>query len=400
MLGAVGIDVEEVSQLDLDPEVFDQDGLDHVAAEAVGDAVGDAGAEPEGAEPHGAPDPEGTGIDVEPGPRALRWRVPAAIVTAGVVAIVAAWWTFASGGGGPAPLSAAQWRQAAKAAGIAGSSVLSANPRADVTPIAPPVVSTSPPTVATPAPTSPAPSSTSKGTSPAASASASPPATALTAPAVAGIGGAAVPAEVAQVAYQIIAAVNRQSNGRLVVPATDQNVALLAQWMANEGGLWADNPLNTSLDAGRYPHQFTSDGEDTGIPIFPSMAAGVDATAKTLLSGPAYRRILLALTTGKASCPAFAADVIHSPWASSHYHYNTAAFCGASPGAALNTGTRGGGHRGVGHGAGHGAGHGTGHGNGQGKGTGKGAGKGSGARQGGHKPAGHAGTAHPTTTAP
>ncbi len=72
--------------------------------------------------------------------------------------------------------------------------------------------------------------------------------------------------------------------------ATADNIALVARWIDNEGGLWADNPLNTSAGSGSYPHQYTSGGQDTGIPVFPTMATGVEAAVTTLLSNQAYAR--------------------------------------------------------------------------------------------------------------
>ncbi len=134
-------------------------------------------------------------------------------------------------------------------------------------------------------------------------------------------------ASAARVAAELIAAVDSQSGGKYKIPATPDNVALLERWMANEGGLWADNPLNTSLHAASYPHQFTSGGENTGIPIFPTMTAGVDATAQTLLGSSVYARILATLRSGTSSCTAFATAVIHTPWASSHYGYSPSGFC-------------------------------------------------------------------------
>ena len=131
----------------------------------------------------------------------------------------------------------------------------------------------------------------------------------------------------AGVARALIAAINSLSGGRYKIPATADNVTLLERWMANEGGLWADNPLNTSLDSSQYPHQITSGGQNTGIPIFPTMAAGVQATAKTLLDNGVYSHILTELRSGSASCVAFATAVIHSPWAASHYGYDPARFC-------------------------------------------------------------------------
>ncbi|MGA2520022.1 MAG: hypothetical protein ABSG81_04295 [Acidimicrobiales bacterium] len=112
------------------------------------------------------------------------------------------------------------------------------------------------------------------------------------------------------------------------MPSTADNITLLARWIANEGGLWADNPLNTSLDAGEYPHEHTSTGEDTGDPIFPTMSVGLAANATTLLTNPAYGRIVGLLRSGHPTCLSFARAVIRSPWASSHYEHDTARFCG------------------------------------------------------------------------
>jgi hypothetical protein len=108
---------------------------------------------------------------------------------------------------------------------------------------------------------------------------------------------------------------------------TSDNIVLLGRWMANEGGLWADNPLNTSLDSASYPHQYTASGQNTGIPIFPSLSAGVAATAMTLLGNPKYGRILKVLSSGEATCIAFARTVIQSPWASGHYDHDPSGFC-------------------------------------------------------------------------
>jgi len=140
------------------------------------------------------------------------------------------------------------------------------------------------------------------------------------------------PTTEAQVAQDLIAAVDAQSNGVYTIAATADNLSLIESWMANEGGLWADNPLNTSLGTGRYPHQITSGGQDTGIPIFPDIVVGIDATAKTLLSNGAYATILAVLDRGDAPCGAFASAVIDSPWASSHYGHDPARFCGSTAG--------------------------------------------------------------------
>jgi hypothetical protein len=129
----------------------------------------------------------------------------------------------------------------------------------------------------------------------------------------------------AQVARSLISAIGQRSKLRL--PASADNIALLARWIDNEGGLWADNPLNTSAGSASYPHQFTAGGQDTGIPIFPTMATGVEAATATLLSNHAYARILRVLRSGSAPCAAFAAAVIRSPWASGHYDHDRSGFC-------------------------------------------------------------------------
>ncbi|HMK63008.1 MAG TPA: hypothetical protein VK386_05255 [Acidimicrobiales bacterium] len=145
-----------------------------------------------------------------------------------------------------------------------------------------------------------------------------------------------VPAEVTMTARGIILAIDQKAAGRFSIPVTVDNIELLATWMAAEGGMWADNPLNTDLDAGRYPHQFTSGGVDTGTPIYPSLEVGIEATASTLLGNPAYAHILDVLQAGSASCSSFATAVIKSPWAASHYGYDPAGFCGSSPAGLLS----------------------------------------------------------------
>lgn len=135
------------------------------------------------------------------------------------------------------------------------------------------------------------------------------------------------PPGAAGVAAALIVAVNRQSGGRESIPVTPENVVLIDRWMANEGGLWADNPLNTSHSASGRPHQYTAGGQDTGIPIFSSMSVGVEANAATLLGNPRYARILRVLSSGSASCITFADAVIRSPWASGHYDHDPSGFC-------------------------------------------------------------------------
>jgi hypothetical protein len=141
------------------------------------------------------------------------------------------------------------------------------------------------------------------------------------------------PSTEAQVAQDIMIAIDGQSKGAYDIVASPANVTLLQSWMANEGGLWADNPLNTSLDAGRYPHQFTSGGSDTGIPIYPDIQIGIAATATTLLMNRAYASILAVLDQNTGDCASFARAVIDSPWAASHYGQDPARFCGPSAGS-------------------------------------------------------------------
>lgn len=131
----------------------------------------------------------------------------------------------------------------------------------------------------------------------------------------------------AQFAQELVDAVDSRSGGRYDIPASSANIALIEEWMAHEGGLWANNPLNTSLDAAEYPHEITSSGEDTGIPIYPSLQVGVENTAATLLGNPAYAPILSALENGGGSCMVFASAVVESPWAASHYGWDAGGFC-------------------------------------------------------------------------
>jgi len=133
----------------------------------------------------------------------------------------------------------------------------------------------------------------------------------------------------AQFAQELIDAVDSRATGQYNIPDSSANVALIETWMAHEGGLWANNPLNTSLDAGAYPHEITSSGEDTGIPIYPNLQVGVANTASTLLGNPAYAPILSALANGSGSCMAFASAVVGSPWAASHYGWDPGSFCPA-----------------------------------------------------------------------
>lgn len=158
--------------------------------------------------------------------------------------------------------------------------------------------------------------------------------------------------QVAQIAASIITSVDRLSGGRYKIPANSHNIALMESWMANEGGLWANNPLNSDLYASKYSHQFNG-SQDTGTPIYPSMTVGIQAAAETLLGNPAYTSILAALSSGSVNCVTFADAVIDSPWAASHYEYDPARFCsGDVPTLQLPAGQG----RGHGHDRGHGIG--------------------------------------------
>jgi hypothetical protein len=141
------------------------------------------------------------------------------------------------------------------------------------------------------------------------------------------------PVTESQVATDLIAAIDARSDAHYSIRPTPDNLSLLETWMDNEGGLWADNPLNTSLDAARYPHQVTTAGQNTGIPVFPTIKIGIDATATTLLSNHDYVGILWVLSEGSASCPTFARAVMATPWAASHYGGNPAHFCGSTGGS-------------------------------------------------------------------
>lgn len=80
---------------------------------------------------------------------------------------------------------------------------------------------------------------------------------------------------------------------RLGAPASDTNVEFLASWMAREGTSAQFNPLATTL---RVPGSTALGGNPAGVQNYPDFAAGVDATARTLLSG--YPRIVADLIRG------------------------------------------------------------------------------------------------------
>ena len=79
----------------------------------------------------------------------------------------------------------------------------------------------------------------------------------------------------------------------LKAPATAANLSSLTNWFGHEGGGGANNPLNTTL------HTTGSTGSinSAGVQNYSSPAAGVTATAKTLLGG-GYNAIVAALRAG------------------------------------------------------------------------------------------------------
>lgn len=256
--------------------------------------------------------------------------VPTAVAAVAVVLALMVWWIVPGGAPRTPAVSGLGW----VGAGAAGDAAIRAG-MSQTGQLSGPAA-----TVPTTAPTIPA------VFAPAAAPASSPPTSPVAGPSVpapsapAPVSVPAVPAQVSQIAAEIIAAIDQQSGGRLHIPQSADNLLLLGTWMANEGGLWANNPLNTTLDAGRYPHQFSAGGVDSGSPIYPTMHDGIVATAKTLLDNPAYGHILRVLSSGSASCLSFADAVIRSPWAASHYGYDPAGFCGASPASALGHGHR------------------------------------------------------------
>jgi hypothetical protein len=252
----------------------------------------------------------------------------ATIAAAAAMVVVGSWFVVSSATGSAAPSTTARTHAPASPVETVPSPVttpMTVPPTSDTV-----VRSTSSVPVTTAAPATSAPTTAAHPTAPVAIGSAVPRSSAASRAALRGSasGPMAKPSgATARAAVSLIAAIHVASHGTVPIPVTTDNIDLLGRWMANEGGLWADNPLNTSLDAGSYPHQFSAGGQDTGIPIFPSLAAGVAATATTLLSNSRYAHILKVLGSGSASCLVFARAVIQSPWASGHYDHDPGGFC-------------------------------------------------------------------------
>jgi hypothetical protein len=92
----------------------------------------------------------------------------------------------------------------------------------------------------------------------------------------------------------------------LGVPDTDSNRKFLSAWHKEEGGAH-NNPFNTSK-SGYGGVSFNRDG----VKNYPSMEAGVQATAATIRL-PAYRGILNAMKRGNAGHEA-AQALVNSHW--------------------------------------------------------------------------------------
>lgn len=78
------------------------------------------------------------------------------------------------------------------------------------------------------------------------------------------------------------------------LPVTQQNVTFLDNWQATEGGKATYNPLNTTEPA---PGATPLAGNPAGVKNYPTGAAGIAATAKTLENGR-YPAVVAALRSG------------------------------------------------------------------------------------------------------
>lgn len=87
-------------------------------------------------------------------------------------------------------------------------------------------------------------------------------------------------------------------------PVTAANLAVLRAWHAAEGGSYANNPFNTTYPSG-------------GVKNYPTQAAGIDATIKTLTQRY-YTNLVAALRRGNDPIGAITA-LVNSPWAAGHY---------------------------------------------------------------------------------
>lgn len=80
-------------------------------------------------------------------------------------------------------------------------------------------------------------------------------------------------------------------------PQTTANINSVAAWQAREGGGGQNNPLNTTLDCCGATGSINS----VGVKNYPSVAAGVQASANTITGG-GYGDILMALRSGQGLC--------------------------------------------------------------------------------------------------
>jgi hypothetical protein len=129
------------------------------------------------------------------------------------------------------------------------------------------------------------------------------PARAPAKPAASGLAGLGVNAEKAAFAAAVLQKVG-------IKPSAD-SISKLVAWANAEGGNWNNtaryNPLNTTL---ALPGAGNT-GAQGNIKVYRSWTQGIEATAKTLTSGP-YGGILAALKSGTGA--QFEAAVNASPW--------------------------------------------------------------------------------------
>lgn len=91
-------------------------------------------------------------------------------------------------------------------------------------------------------------------------------------------------------------------------PSTPSTLGAFADWMKAEGGTASYNPFNTTEDA-----PGATDYNGVGVKNYPSLNAGISATANTLLNGH-YQKLVSDLRSGKASTAELTQDVAQSPW--------------------------------------------------------------------------------------
>lgn len=97
---------------------------------------------------------------------------------------------------------------------------------------------------------------------------------------------------------------------RINAPVTAENLAAINAWQRGEGGIYENNPFNTTLKSG---HQ-VGGTNSAGVRGYDSPQAGIDATVRTLTNG-FYPNILSAFRKGD-SAKAVLEAVADSPWGS------------------------------------------------------------------------------------